>query len=283
VIICMLNFTTRRSLKLKDVQSLTDNRGIEIQRVGIKDIHLPFLIRTMDNGFQSVLANISLSVNLPQYFRGTHMSRFVEILTSWSEKPVSGHEIRLILEETTQSLSASQAELSLRFRYFLKQAAPVSHQQAFLDYRAEFWSRLSGKSYDYTLGVEVPVNSLCPCSKEISAYGAHNQRGVIRARIRCHPKQYLWIEELVELLRNQGSAPIFPLLKREDEKFITEKAYENPKFVEDVLRDSVLALRSDQRIKWFDLEVETFESIHNHSAFASHTEKKAPAEPEQIL
>ncbi|MGI5853425.1 MAG: GTP cyclohydrolase FolE2 [Bacillota bacterium] len=269
---------------MKDVQSLQDNRGIEIQRVGIKDIHLPFLIRTMDDGFQSVLANISLSVNLPKYFKGTHMSRFVEILTSWSEKPISGHEIRLILEETTRSLSASQAELSLRFRYFLKQTAPVSHQQAFLDYRTEFRARLSGKSYDYTLGVEVPVNSLCPCSKEISAYGAHNQRGVIRAQIRCHPRQYLWIEELVELLRNQGSAPIFPLLKREDEKFVTERAYENPKFVEDVLRDSVLALRSEQRITWFEIEVETFESIHNHSAFASHTEKKAPAaQPEQIL
>lgn len=257
---------------MKDVQGLADDRGIEIQKVGVKDIHLPFLIRTMDGGYQSVLGNVSLAVNLPRQFKGTHMSRFVEILTDWSEKPISGHELRLILQGTNEKLLAQRSEIALRFRYFLRQKAPVSRQVAFLDYRIEFLASLSGNHYDYVLGVEVPIHALCPCSKEISEYGAHNQRGVIRARIRCHARQYLWIEELVTMLQSKGSAPVFPLLKREDEKHVTECAYRNPKFVEDILRDSVLALRAEPRILWFEVECETFESIHNHSAFASHRE-----------
>lgn len=258
---------------MKDVQNLADDRGIEIQKVGVRDIHLPFLIRTMDGGFQSVLGNVALAVNLPREFKGTHMSRFVEILTDWSEKPISGHELRVILQDTNDKLKAFRSEIALRFRYFLKQKAPVSQQVGFLDYRVEFLASLTGTKYDYVLGVEVPVHSLCPCSKEISEFGAHNQRGVIRARIRCQARQYLWIEELVTLLQAMGSAPVFPLLKREDEKYVTECAYQNPKFVEDILRDSVLALRAESRIKWFEVDCETFESIHNHSAFASHHEE----------
>lgn len=259
---------------MKDVQSSADTRGIEIQKVGVKDIHLPFLIRTMGGGYQSVLANVALSVSLPQHFKGTHMSRFVEILTNWSEKPISGHELRVILQDTCDKLAAQRADISLHFRYFLKRQSPVSQNEAFLDYRSEFMASLNGNSYDYVLGLEVPIHSLCPCSREISQYGAHNQRGVIRARIRCQPRRYMWIEEVIELLASQGSAPIYSLLKREDEKFVTEQAYQNPKFVEDILRDSVLALRSEPRIRWFEVECETFESIHNHSAFASHHEEE---------
>ena len=258
-----------------DVQNMRDERGIEIQRVGIKDVHLPLQIRMKDGGFQHVQGNVSASVNLPQEFKGTHLSRFMELLTSWSEKPISGKEIRQILAELCHHLNAAEAEFSLKFRYFLPLKAPVSSAVGSLDYIGEFRGNLieQGHCFDYQLGVEVPVLSLCPCSKEISAFGAHNQRAAIRALVRFgYPGKILWLEDLISILRIQGSCPVYPVLKREDEKLVTESAYQNPKFVEDILRDSVLALRSEPRINWFRVEVESYESIHNHNAFATHME-----------
>jgi GTP cyclohydrolase I len=258
-----------------DIQSRPDDRGIEIQRVGLKDVHLPFHIRMKDGGFQHVQGNVALSVNLPHHFKGTHLSRFMELLTAWSEKPISGKEIRQLLVDLCAGLNAVEAEISLKFRYFLPLSAPVSHIIGYLDYIGEFRGGLKQPQnwYDYRLGAEIPVMSLCPCSKEISAYGAHNQRAVIRCLIRFkYPGKIIWLEDLIELLRIQGSCPVYPVLKREDEKYVTESAYQNPKFVEDILRDAVLALRAEPRIKWFDVEVESYESIHNHSAFASHIE-----------
>ena len=259
---------------MRDIQSTPDNRGIDIQRVGLKGVHLPFQIRTMAGDYQNVLGQVTLSVELPKEYRGTHMSRFVETLLNWSQKPISGHELRLILAELMSRLEAPAADISLRFRYFLARSAPVSGSESFLDYLVKVGGRLAGKDYDYILGVEVPVISLCPCSKEISDYGAHNQRAVIRTRLRFPPGKFMWIEEVVALLEKQGSCPIYPLLKREDEKFVTERAFEHPKFVEDVVRDAVLALRAEPRVTWFAVECESFESIHNHSAFAAHEEKK---------
>ncbi|MGQ9778527.1 MAG: GTP cyclohydrolase FolE2 [Bacillota bacterium] len=255
-----------------DVQSSPDTRGIDIQRVGLKDVRLPFLIRTMDGDYQQVLGKVTVAAELPKEYRGTHMSRFMEILLAWSRKPIAGTELRLILAEIVEKLAAPAAEISLSFRYFLAKTAPVSKSLSYLDYLVETSGRLNAGRFDYLLGVEIPVLTLCPCSKEIATCGAHNQRAVIRARVRFRPGCFLWIEELVELLERQGSAPVYPLLKREDEKFITEEAYRRPKFVEDVVRDAVLALRAEPRIRWFAVECESYESIHNHNAFAAHEE-----------
>lgn len=257
---------------MKDVAMTPDKRGVSIQRVGVKDLHLPLLISRKGNGFQSVLGNVSMSVDLPQHFRGTHMSRLVEIVFRWSQKPLGGHDVRLILEQVRQSLSAERAHITVRFKYFIEKRAPVSHSVSALDYDCEFTGSLSDTGFDFVLGVEVPVMALCPCSREISERGAHNQRGVIRARIRYERGVFYWIEDLVKQLETVPSCDIYPLLKRSDEKFVTEKAYDTPKFVEDILRDAVLLLRSDLKILWYDVECETFESIHNHSAYASQCE-----------
>lgn len=257
---------------MKDVQNYPDLRGIAIQQVGIKNVHIPVLIATQAGGAQTTLGEVSVSVDLPKDYKGTHLSRFMEVLVSWQEKTISGWELKSILQEITDKLEAARADISLRFRYFLPTTAPVSGSRSLLDYKCEFWGRLNRDKFDYRLGVEIPVVSLCPCSKTISKYGAHNQRAVIRALLGFKRGQYLWLEEAISLLEKEGSCQVYPLLKREDEKAVTEAAYENPKFVEDILRDSVLSLRSDERINGFRLEVESFESIHNHSAFASHEE-----------
>lgn len=257
-----------------DVQNLKDERGIEIQRVGLKDVHFPFQIKMKAGGFQHVQGNVTIAVNLPHQFKGTHLSRFMELLMRWSDQPISGREIRQLLTQLCASLEVAEAEISLKFRYFLPLPAPVSQTLGYLDYQGEFKGVLTmpQNQFDYQLGVELPVLTLCPCSKEISAYGAHNQRAVIRSLVRFAPGKIIWLEDLIALLREKGSCPVYPVLKREDEKYVTETAYQNPKFVEDVLRDSVLALRNEPRITWFRVEVESFESIHNHSVFASHVE-----------
>ena len=257
---------------MKDVQNLPDPRGIDIQQVGLKNVHIPVLIATKAGDYQQTLGEVTLSVNLPHAYKGTHLSRFMEVLVSWEEKPISGWELRSILKDLSTRLEAARSEISLRFRYFLPTFAPVSQSRSLLDYKCEFWGRLDRGRFDYRMGVEIPVVSLCPCSKTISEYGAHNQRAFIRAWIRFLPRQYLWLEEVISILAKEGSCPIYPLLKREDEKAVTEAAYDNPKFVEDILRDSVIALRNESRIRGFRLEVESFESIHNHSAFAKHEE-----------
>jgi GTP cyclohydrolase I len=260
-----------------DVQNMKDERGIPIQRVGLKEVHFPFQIQMKSGGFQHVQGNVTIAAKLPSEFKGTHLSRFMEHLMWWSDKPITGKEIRRLLTNLCTNLEVGEAEMSLKFRYFLPIPAPVSRIPGYLDYQGEFKGtlKLPERQFDYQLGVDLPVLTLCPCSKEISAYGAHNQRALIRCRVRFNiPGPIVWLEDLIELLRVQGSCPVYPVLKREDEKFVTEAAYQNPKFVEDVLRDSVLALRSDPRIIWFKVEVESFESIHNHSAFASHVEIK---------
>lgn len=259
---------------MKDVQSSTDRRGIAIQKVGINDAHLPFLIKKKGGGFQPVLARIRFTVSLPGKYKGTHMSRFLEILGQWSQKPVAEAEMEAILEEAMQNLAAPGAELNIDFKYFIDREAPVTHQRSCLDLDCSFRGMKEGQApMRFELQEEIPVTSLCPCSKEIAMYGAHNQRSLIRVRVRfADGQECIYIEDLAELLEAQGSCPIYPLLKREDEKYVTERAYENPKFVEDILRDSILALRRVKGLEWFSLECENFESIHNHNAFASHEE-----------
>ncbi len=259
---------------MQDVQSRGDVRGIAIQRVGIKDAHLPFLIKTKDGGFQQVLACIRFTVALPSEYKGTHMSRFLEILMPWSQKPLAEPEINKMLDEALEHLDAQSAEVELAFKYFIDKTAPVSGKRSVLDLDCCFTGRKNKDGeLEFQLGVEVPFTSLCPCSKEISQYGAHNQRSVARIQLRFKPGvDCIYIEDLAALIEKQGSSPIYPLLKRADEKFVTEAAYENPKFVEDILRDVVLNLRELEGLAWFSVECENYESIHNHSAFAAHEE-----------
>jgi GTP cyclohydrolase I len=258
---------------LKDVQNISDNRGIAIQNVGISDVCLPFLIKTKAGTFQSVLATINITVNLPKEYKGTHMSRFIEILSEWSQKPISYREMELILIDTVNKLDAEYAQMDINFKYFIEKTAPISGLKSLLDVDCLFSAKLTrNKPLDFVLGVNVPFTSLCPCSKEISAYGAHNQRGLMKVKIKHSHGKFIWIEDLVTLMEAEGSCPIYPLLKREDEKYVTERAYENAKFVEDVLRDLVLSLRKQESVNWFEIQCENYESIHNHSAYAKHVE-----------
>ena len=258
---------------MRDIQNLADERGIPIQKVGVKDVHLPFQIKTKSGSFQTVLALIRLTVDLPQEYKGTHMSRFIEVLSDWRQKPVSNREMDAMLRDIMLRLEARRSHIEIRFKYFIEKNAPVSGLASLLDYDCVFEGNLeSGGQLDFILGLSVPFTSLCPCSREISEYGAHNQRGIMKVKIKFPPGRFIWIEDLAKLMEMQGSSPVYPLLKREDEKFVTEGAYDNPKFVEDVLRDLVLALRSLEGVAWFEAECETFESIHNHSAYAFHVE-----------
>ena len=254
---------------MRDVQKMPDKRQIDIQRVGIKGLCLPLDILQKDGKKQPVLGNLALSADLPRHYKGSHLSRFVEILLKWSQKTISSVELKKILRETCKALEAKKAEITIGFKYFLPKTSPVSGGRSVMDYDCEFTGRLD-KTFSFILGLSVPILTLCPCSKEISRFGAHNQRGIIRLKLK-YTGAILWIEDLVAELENQGSAAIYPLLKREDEKFVTEQAYTNPKFVEDVIRDVIIALRRFPTITWYAIECEDFESIHNHSAFAYQT------------
>ena len=259
---------------MKDVQNSIDTRGIAIQRVGIRDVHLPLEIKTKAGDYQQVLANISFTVSLPMEYKGTHMSRFQEILNKWTSMPIAEPEMADILQEAMERLQAENAAIRIEFKYFVDRFAPVSHNKSVLDVDCMFDGVMEkGKPLQFTLGVKVLYTSLCPCSKEISEYGAHNQRGMMNVQVRFDAlHECILIEDLVLLMEQQASCQVYPLLKREDEKFVTEKAYDNPKFVEDILRDGVLALRKLSGLMWFSLECDNFESIHNHSAYASHVE-----------
>jgi GTP cyclohydrolase I len=252
-----------------DLQSTADHRNVDLQRVGISRLSLPIKIMQKAGGHQSVAAEASLFVEVPAAVRGTHLSRFVELLTEWTDEPVSSQDIESLLALTCERAHSTSAEAELRFKYFLPRAAPVSGRTGVLDYGSAFSGRLDDGGFRFTLGVEVPITTLCPCSKEISDQGAHNQRAVVRAKTRYAANSFIWLEDLVELIEAQASSPVYPVLKRVDEKFVTEMAYRNPKFVEDVVRDLSLALGSLGGITWFSAECESQESIHNHNAIAS--------------
>ncbi|MBM3266525.1 MAG: GTP cyclohydrolase I FolE2 [Candidatus Sericytochromatia bacterium] len=258
---------------LHDIQASADTREIALQRVGVKDIAVPLRVQTRGGGFQAVQATCALTVGLPKEFKGTHMSRFVEILAEWQRRNMSGACVEDLVREIRDRLDAPAAGALIRFRYFVDKAAPATGAVAPTDLDCSFEGDIAlDGTYRFTLGVAVPVTTLCPCSKAISRYGAHNQRSLITARVRCRTGTCTWIEDLAAALEARASCPVYPLLKREDEKVVTEQAYENPKFVEDVLRDCILYLRSLSGIEWFSLEVENFESIHNHNAWATHEE-----------
>lgn len=249
---------------MQDIQSQRDERNIPIDQVGVKDLTYPIILLDRENEVQQTIASINMYVNLPHNFRGTHMSRFVEILNKHHHK-LQIDTIGSLLEDMKKKLQAEESHIEMFFPYFLEKEAPVSKSKSMTEYKCSFTGKLD-QNIDVVLGVKVPVTTLCPCSKELADEGAHNQRSVVSIKIRY--KELVWIEELIEMAEQAASSPVYSLLKREDEKFVTEKAYNNPKFVEDIVRNLALELNTDDRITWYKIESENFESIHNHSAFA---------------
>lgn len=253
---------------LRDIQNLKDNRNVDIQKVGIKNLKLPLIIQRKNSSNQIVSADARVSVSLPKHYKGTHMSRFVEVLTEWQHKNLLGVDIKGCLEKIIENLDAQCGELEFKFTYFIDKKSPVTGISAPMSYECSFEGRIIDDKYKFILGVSVPVTTLCPCSKEISDNGAHNQRALVNVKISYDESEQIWLEDLIELIENCASCPLYTLLKREDEKFVTEKAWNNPKFVEDILRDVVVELRNINVINEFEVDCEAFESIHNHSAWA---------------
>lgn len=247
-----------------DVQKRPDHRNLDIDKVGVKGVTYPILVLDRENRQQATIATVNMYVDLPRHFKGTHMSRFLEVLNRYRGE-MTMHRMPDLLREMRDHLEAETAHLELEFPYFREKEAPVSRIRSLLDYKAFFKGSINGEM-DFVLGVQVPVTSLCPCSKEISAVGAHNQRSVITVQVRM--AGFVWLEELIETVEASASCELFSLLKREDEKFVTERAYANPAFAEDIVRNVAERLRDDERITWFSVEAENFESIHNHSAYA---------------
>jgi GTP cyclohydrolase I len=250
---------------IADVQSTPDLRHLPIDKVGIKDIRHPVLVKDRSQGVQHTIASFNMYVELPHNFKGTHMSRFVEILNS-HDMEISVESFRDMLAEMRRRLEANTGHIEMSFPYFINKAAPISGVKSLMDYQVAFVGEITGDKNVMTIKVVVPVTSLCPCSKEISQYGAHNQRSHVTLTVRTNT--FVWIEDLIDLVENQASCQLYGLLKRPDEKYVTEKAYENPKFVEDMVRDVAARLNADDRIDAYVVESENFESIHNHSAYA---------------
>ncbi len=257
---------------MKDIQNQRDTREVDIQKVGIKHLELPLIIQRKNNSNQIVCAKARVSVSLPRDYKGTHMSRFVEVLTEWQHKNLLGVDIKGCLEKIITNLNAQSGELQFKFKYFIDKKSPVTGYTAPMSYECTFEGIIENDEYKFILGVVVPVTTLCPCSKEISDNGAHNQRAFISVKVSYDESEHIWLEDLIKMVEECASCEVYPLLKREDEKYVTEKAYDNPKFVEDVLRDVVVKLRKHPVVKEFEVECEAFESIHNHSAWAYQKE-----------
>jgi GTP cyclohydrolase I len=259
-------------VEIADVQSKPDTRHLAIDKVGIKDIRHPVRVRDRSQGEQHTIASFNMYVELPHRFKGTHMSRFVEILNS-HDMEISVESFKDMLAEMANRLDAQTGHIEMRFPYFINKTAPVSGVQSLMDYDVTFTGEIRDGVHVMTIKVVVPVTSLCPCSKEISRYGAHNQRSHVTVAVRTNT--FVWVEELIELVEKEASCELYGLLKRPDEKHVTERAYENPKFVEDMVRDVAARLNADARIDGYVVESENFESIHNHSAYAMIRHDKA--------
>ncbi|HAG50333.1 MAG TPA: GTP cyclohydrolase I FolE2 [Deltaproteobacteria bacterium] len=263
--------------KIKDIQSLPDFRQIAIDKVGVKDIRYPIVVLDKKNKFQHTIGSINMYVDLPHHFKGTHMSRFVEILNEHRGE-ITVQNFPEILAKMKKRFNAETAHMGVEFPYFIEKAAPVSKAKGLMEYRCRFAGSLRNKTpkhrdkKDFILEVIVPVATLCPCSKEISRRGAHNQRGMVKVAIRFHG--FVWIEDIIKIVETSASSPVYSLLKRPDEKYVTEHAYDNPRFVEDVVREIASRLEKIKPITWFSIEAENWESIHNHSAYA-YLERKA--------
>ena len=262
---------------IADVQNLADTRQIAINRVGIKSIRHPVRVLDRSGGVQHTVAIFNMYVSLPHNFKGTHMSRFVEILNT-REREISIENFPTMLREMARKLEAETGHIEMNFPYFINKAAPVSGVQSVIDYDVTLIGEICHGEIASTVKVVVPVTSLCPCSKKISERGAHNQRSHVTVTARLN--KLVWIEEIVQLVESEASCELYGLLKRPDEKFVTERAYDNPKFVEDMVRDVAARLNAEDRIHSYIVESENFESIHNHSAYALiEKTKQHPAHP----
>jgi GTP cyclohydrolase I len=253
-------------MSMIDIQSQPDNRNIPIDKVGVKDIRYPITVFDRKNSVQHTVATINMYVDLPTHFKGTHMSRFIEILHLFRSE-VSLKNISKLLKQMKTTLNAASAHIEITFPYFIEKAAPVSKSKGLIDYTCKIvGSSDRTDAIDLMAEVIVPISTVCPCSKEISDYGAHNQRGKVRTQLRF--KKFIWFEDIITFVEQSASSDVYAILKREDEKYVTEKAYNNPMFVEDVVRSIAEKLRDDENITWFAVSAENFESIHNHSAYA---------------
>ena len=259
---------------MKDIQNERDYRNIPIDKVGIKNLKYPITVLDRRNNTQRTVALINMYVDLPHKYKGTHMSRFVEMLHLFRPE-VSLKKIAEILEGMKKHLNAASANIEVTFSYFIEKQSPVTHSRGLMDYTCRFigFSDRDG-SVDLVSEVIVPISSVCPCSKEISDMGAHNQRGQVRLSTRFH--KFIWLEDMIELVEDCASCEVYSVLKRADEKYVTEKGFSNPKFVEDIVRDIAEKLNGDDNITWFSVSAENFESIHNHSAYASITSGEIP-------
>ena len=250
---------------IEDVQNTPDNRHLDIDKVGIKAIKHPIVVKDRSGIIQHTNATFSMYVHLPHNFKGTHMSRFVEILNE-NEREISVESFEDILKEMLERLESKSGYLEMQFTYFVNKKAPISGAESLMDYEVSFMGEMVDGKILNTVRVVVPVTSLCPCSKKISKYGAHNQRAHITLTLQTNG--FIWIEDIIEQIEKQASCELYGILKRPDEKYVTEKAYENPKFVEDIVRDIATELKSNKKVSNYIIESENFESIHNHSAYA---------------
>jgi GTP cyclohydrolase IB len=258
---------------MEDVQGRRDEREVALDRVGVSGLRYPIVVLDRDHQKQHTVAVLKMSVNLPHEFKGTHMSRFIEVLNEHRGE-ITMRTVPAILRDLRKKLDAESAHIHVVFPYFLERRAPVSGASALMDYECSFDAAVNGGTDKFVFGVRVPVTSLCPCSKAISDYGAHNQRGYITIdvqtiRDRENNFALVWFEELIDIAEQSASAPVYPLLKRADERHVTMQAFDNPVFVEDMVRNVALVLKNDSRIAWFRIDALNQESIHNHSAFAS--------------
>jgi GTP cyclohydrolase I len=260
---------------MKDVQNMPDTRRIYIDKVGIKNLKLPIVLHDKAHGTQNTIADVNFYVDLPHNFKGTHMSRFVEILNDHRDSfKIEG--LHAMLQTARRKLKALKAHLELTFPYFVEKLAPVSKAPGLIDYSCTISAASNGDNHDnIMLTVRVPITTLCPCSKEISKHGAHNQRSIVTLSVKTN--ETVWLEELIRLVEREASSEVFCLLKRQDEKYVTEKAYDNPRFVEDIVRGVTENISKDPRIDWFSVESENYESIHNHNAYA-YVERNLKAE-----
>lgn len=253
-----------KSMAIPDVQNRRDARKIPIDKVGVKGLRYPITVKDREKGHQHTVGLFDLFVNLPHDFKGTHMSRFIEVLNEFRGE-ISMEKFPEVLDKTKKKLHARSAHMNVEFPYFMEKRAPVTSTPGLMSYTCFMRGSLAER-FDLIVGVEVPVTTVCPCSKEISDCGAHNQRGIVRVQLRF--KKFFWIEEIIEIIESSVSSEVYSLLKRPDEKFVTERAYENPMFVEDVVRSALARLREKNNFPWYRIEAENFESIHNHSAYA---------------
>lgn len=253
---------------LKDIQSQKDTRKVALKKVGIKDLKWPIRVMDKTQELQNTVATLELSVGLTSDKRGTHMSRFIEMANNMDS--LNPRNLELLLIHLKERLQAEVAHCKIKFDYFVKKSSPVTGIVSPNNVVCTFEAELNDE-FDFIMTVEVPVTTLCPCSKEISEFGAHNQRGIVSIAIRMN--KLIWMEDIVKIAEESASSPVYSLLKRADEKFVTEQAYSNPRFVEDVVREASIMLDKLEGVVWYSVQVESFESIHNHNAFA-YTEKE---------